>query len=155
MFYHRVLGCHVLVELKVEEFRLLREGTSAGENRKTGEKSPTVAFIDFNHLKNNRFIPVCQLKLRILGSEHFIYPDVVLFLNGLLTAGPTRFRVPSTTSITVPAAPTASDGQRRRGVYAAISHSAGGSVENKGSAQGVVCRSRQRKHPATGQAPCA
>ena len=33
--------------------------------------------------------------------------------------------------------------------------SAGGSVENKGSAQGVVCRSRQRKHPATGQAPCA
>jgi type I restriction enzyme, R subunit len=64
-------------------FRLLREGTSVAENRKTGEKSPTVHFIDFNNLKNNRFIAVCQLKLRILGSEHFIYPDVVLFLNGL------------------------------------------------------------------------
>ena len=53
------------------------------ENRKTGEKSPTVRFIDFKHRDNNRFIAVCQFKVRILGTEHHIVPDIVLFLNGL------------------------------------------------------------------------
>lgn len=64
-------------------FRLLLEGTSVSENRQTGEKSPTVRFIDFNQSGNNRFIAVCQLKVRILGTEHHIIPDIVLFLNGL------------------------------------------------------------------------
>lgn len=64
-------------------FRLLLEGTSVSENRQTGEKSPTVRFIDFNRRGNNRFIAVCQLKVRILGTEHHIIPDIVLFLNGL------------------------------------------------------------------------
>lgn len=62
---------------------LLLENTSVAENRKTGEKSPTVYYIDFRHRDNNRFIAVCQFKLRILGSEHHIVPDIVLFLNGL------------------------------------------------------------------------
>lgn len=64
-------------------FRLLLEGTSVSENRQTGEKSPTVRYIDFDQRKNNRFIAVCQFKVRILGTEHHIIPDVVLFLNGL------------------------------------------------------------------------
>src|SRR5438270_3050068 len=64
-------------------FQLLLENTSVSENRKTGEKSPTVCFIDFKHRDNNRFIAVCQFKVRILGTEHHIYPDIVLFLNGL------------------------------------------------------------------------
>jgi type I restriction enzyme R subunit len=63
--------------------QLLLEGTSVSENRKTGEKSPTVRFIDFKHRDNNSFIAVCQFKLRILGTENHIYPDIVLFLNGL------------------------------------------------------------------------
>lgn len=62
---------------------LLLENTSVAENRKTGEKSPTVRYIDFTHRDNNRFIAVCQFKLRILGTEHHICPDIVLFLNGL------------------------------------------------------------------------
>lgn len=62
---------------------LLLENTSVAENRQTGEKSPTVRFIDFEHPGNNRFIAVCQFKVRILGTEHHIYPDVVLFVNGL------------------------------------------------------------------------
>lgn len=62
---------------------LLLENTSVAENRQTGEKSPTVRYIDFAHLANNRFIAVCQFKLRILGTEHHIIPDIVLFLNGL------------------------------------------------------------------------
>lgn len=64
-------------------FTQLLENTSVSENRKTGEKSPTVEFIDFKHRDNNRFIAVCQCKIRILGSERHIIPDIVLFLNGL------------------------------------------------------------------------
>ncbi|MDA1067668.1 MAG: HsdR family type I site-specific deoxyribonuclease [Verrucomicrobia bacterium] len=64
-------------------FRLLLEGTSVSENRQSGEKSPTVRFIDFKQRQNNRFIAVCQFKVRILGTEHHIIPDIVLFLNGL------------------------------------------------------------------------
>ena len=63
--------------------QLLLENTSVSENRKTGEKSPTVRFIDFEHRDNNRFIAVCEFKVRILGTEHHIRPDIVLFLNGL------------------------------------------------------------------------
>jgi type I restriction enzyme, R subunit len=63
--------------------QLLLEGTSVIENRKTGERSPSVRFIDFKHRDNNRFIAVCQFKVRIPGTEHHIYPDIVLFLNGL------------------------------------------------------------------------
>ena len=67
-------------------FTLLLENTSVSINRRTGEKSPTVRFVDFTHLANNRFIAVCQFKVRILGTEHHIVPDIVLFLNGLPVA---------------------------------------------------------------------
>jgi type I restriction enzyme R subunit len=59
------------------------EGTSVSENRKTGERSPSVQFIGFKQRDSNRFLAVCQFKVRILGTEHHIYPDIVLFLNGL------------------------------------------------------------------------
>jgi len=62
---------------------LLLENTSVSENRRTGDRSPTVRFVDFEHRDNNRFIAVCQFKVRILGTEHHIIPDIVLFLNGL------------------------------------------------------------------------
>lgn len=64
-------------------FELLLENTSVSENRQTGEKSPTVRFVDFEQRDNNRFMGVCQFKVRILGTEHHIVPDLVLFLNGL------------------------------------------------------------------------
>ena len=72
-----------LLENNKHLVQLLLENTSVGENRLTGEKSPTVHFVDFAICNNNRFIAVCQLKVRILGTEHHIIPDVVLFLNGL------------------------------------------------------------------------
>jgi type I restriction enzyme, R subunit len=72
-----------LLENNRHVLNLLLENTSVPENRKTGEKSPTVRYIDFTHLKNNRFIAVCQFKLRVLGTEHHIILDIVLFLNGL------------------------------------------------------------------------
>ena len=75
-----------LIENNKHVLNLLVENTSVSENRQTGEQSPTVRFIDFNNCDNNRFIAVCQLKVRILGTEHHIIPDIVLFLNGLPVA---------------------------------------------------------------------
>lgn len=72
-----------LLENNRHLLNLLLENTSVSENRKTGERSPTVRFIDFDTLTHNRFIAVCQFKVRILGTEHHIVPDIVLFLNGL------------------------------------------------------------------------
>ena len=72
-----------LIENNRHVLNLLLENTSVSENRKTNEKSPTVRFIDFNHRDNNRFIAVCQFKVRILGTEYHMIPDIVLFVNGL------------------------------------------------------------------------
>jgi type I restriction enzyme R subunit len=72
-----------LLQNNHDVLNLLLENTSVSENRQTGEKSPTVRYIDFTRLHSNRFIAVCQFKVRILGTEHHIVPDVVLFLNGL------------------------------------------------------------------------
>jgi type I restriction enzyme R subunit len=72
-----------LIQNNRHVFERLLENTSVSENRQTGEKSPTVRFIDFKHRDNNRFIAVCQFKVRILGTEYHIIPDIVLFLNGL------------------------------------------------------------------------
>ena len=72
-----------LIENNKHVLHLLLENSSVGENRQTGERSPTVHFIDFKNHHNNRFIAVCQFKVRILGTEHHIIPDIVLFVNGL------------------------------------------------------------------------
>jgi len=72
-----------LIQNNRHVFTLLLENTSVSENRQTSEKSPTVRFVDFTHREYNRFIAVCQFKVRILGTEYHIIPDIVLFLNGL------------------------------------------------------------------------
>lgn len=72
-----------LIENNQHLLNLLLENTSVSENRQTGEQSPTVRFVDFKHQGNNSFTAVCQFKVRILGTEHHIIPDIVLFLNGL------------------------------------------------------------------------
>ena len=72
-----------LIENNRHALTMLLENTSVSENRQTGERSPTVKFIDFKHRDKNSFIAVCQFKVRILGTEKHIYPDIVLFLNGL------------------------------------------------------------------------
>ena len=72
-----------LIENNQHVLELLLENTSVGENRQTGEQSPTVRFVDFENRDTNRFIAVCQYKVRILGTEYHIIPDIVLFVNGL------------------------------------------------------------------------
>jgi len=72
-----------LLEANREIHDLLIENTSVSENRKTGEKSPTVRFIDFKNPDNNTFIAISQFKVNIPGTEKHIIPDIVLFINGL------------------------------------------------------------------------
>jgi len=74
-----------LIKNNQQLLKRLLENSRVSENRHTGEKSPSVRFIDFDTkpLNNNRFIAVCQFKVRILGTEHHIIPDIVLFVNGL------------------------------------------------------------------------
>ncbi|MDY0028138.1 MAG: HsdR family type I site-specific deoxyribonuclease, partial [Candidatus Humimicrobiaceae bacterium] len=72
-----------LLEANREISDLLLENTSVSENRKTGEKSPTVKFIDFKNQENNSFIAISQFKVNIPGTEKHVIPDIVLFVNGL------------------------------------------------------------------------
>jgi len=72
-----------LLEANREIHDLLLENTSVFENRKTGEKSPTVRFIDFKNPENNSFTAISQFKVNVPGTEKHIIPDIVLFVNGL------------------------------------------------------------------------
>lgn len=72
-----------LLEANREIHDLLLENTSVSENRKTGERSPTVKYIDFQNPENNSFIAISQFKVNITGTEKHIIPDIVLFINGL------------------------------------------------------------------------
>src|SRR5262249_49607735 len=75
-----------LLENNQHVLKLLLEGTSVAENRRTGEKSPTVHYLDFELHGNNSFIAVSQFKVRIPGTDSHIIPDITLFLNGLPVA---------------------------------------------------------------------
>lgn len=61
----------------------LLQNTTVSKNETTGELSPTVRFIDFDHLENNNFTAISQFKVKIPGTDHHIIPDIVLFVNGL------------------------------------------------------------------------
>ena len=72
-----------LLENNKNVLEMLLSNISITENRKTGQKSPTVKFIDFENRANNSFLAVSQFKVRIIGTESHIYPDIILFINGL------------------------------------------------------------------------
>jgi len=72
-----------LIENNQYILRLLLENTSVSENRKTGEQSPNVRYVDFKEVKNNSFIAISQFKVRVPGTDNHIVPDITLFLNGL------------------------------------------------------------------------
>ena len=71
-----------LIKANQQILGLLLENTSR-ENRKTGERSETVRFIDFNNPDKNSFLAISQFKVNIPGTENHIVPDIVLFVNGL------------------------------------------------------------------------
>ncbi|SNZ06987.1 type I restriction enzyme, R subunit [Persephonella hydrogeniphila] len=70
-------------EVNQEFTELLLEGIVIDENRKTGEKSPTVYLIDFKNPENNIFTAINQFKVNIPATEKHIIPDIVLFINGI------------------------------------------------------------------------
>jgi len=72
-----------LIEANQTVLDFLLENTSVSENRKTHEKSPTVRYIDFKNPSKNNFTAISQFKIRIIGTEYHIYPDITLFINGL------------------------------------------------------------------------
>jgi len=54
------------------------------ENVVTGEQSPTVTIIDFNHWQANSFVAINQYRIDTpCGVKECIIPDVVLLVNGL------------------------------------------------------------------------
>lgn len=72
-----------LIENNKQVLQYLLENTTVSINHDTGESSPTVRYVDFKTRTNNSFIAISQFKVRIPGTEHYIVPDIVLFLNGL------------------------------------------------------------------------
>jgi len=72
-----------LIENNKQVLKWITEGVGVGENRKTGEPSPTVRIIDFDNPDKNNWLAVSQFKVKIPGRDQHIIPDVVLFLNGL------------------------------------------------------------------------
>jgi len=72
-----------LIQNNRHVFTLLLENTSVSENRRTGEKSPTVRFVDFDHRRKTALSLSVSSRWRVLGTEHHMVPDIVLFLNGM------------------------------------------------------------------------
>jgi len=72
-----------LIENNRQVLTYLLENTIVPLNQLTGEKSPTVRYVDFKESGNNSFIAIAQFKVRVPGTDHHIVPDVVLFVNGL------------------------------------------------------------------------
>ena len=72
-----------LIENNQKVLDLLLENTTVSKNETTGEKSPTVRYIDFDNPENNTFTAISQFKVAIPGTDHHIIPDIVLFVNGL------------------------------------------------------------------------
>lgn len=72
-----------LIEANEKIHSLYVENTTVNKNRKTNQVSPTVRYIDFRNPVNNNYTAISQFKVRILGSENHIIPDITLFINGL------------------------------------------------------------------------
>ncbi|MCM1987651.1 type I restriction endonuclease subunit R [Methanococcoides seepicolus] len=72
-----------LMETNMGISELLLNNTVVDENRETGAKSPSVKYIDFENIENNRFLAVSQFKVNVLGTHKHIIPDIVLFVNGI------------------------------------------------------------------------
>ena len=72
-----------LIENNQQVLTYLLENTTVAINEQTGELSPTVRFIDFENLENNIFTAISQFKVKVIGIDKYIIPDLVLFVNGL------------------------------------------------------------------------
>ena len=69
-----------LFENNLASTELLLENTSVDTNHETGAKSPTVRYIDFDHVENNEFLAISQF---MVDGAQTIIPDITLFVNGI------------------------------------------------------------------------
>ncbi|MGM0557093.1 MAG: type I restriction endonuclease subunit R [Myxococcota bacterium] len=81
----RRLHAHKVMEANQEVYRLLHEGTQvAASVEHTGHSGEaTVRYVDFAEPQNNDFLVVNQFRVDRPGSGKELYPDIVLFVNGL------------------------------------------------------------------------
>lgn len=61
----------------------LVKGTKVRKSTDGNSQNEDVNYIDFNNPLNNTFTAVSQMKLRIIGTERNIYPDIICFINGI------------------------------------------------------------------------
>lgn len=62
---------------------LLINGTKVQRQTEEGLRYEPVRFIDFGEPENNSYVAVSQFKIRIIGTDKHIYPDIICFLNGI------------------------------------------------------------------------
>ena len=62
---------------------LLIKGTKVQHQTSEGLRYEPVYFIDFDNVENNSFVAVSQFKIRIIGTDKHIYPDIICFINGI------------------------------------------------------------------------
>ena len=62
---------------------LLLKGTSVQKQTEEGLRYEPVQYINFDEPEKNSFVAVSQFKIRILGTDKHIYPDIICFLNGI------------------------------------------------------------------------
>jgi len=62
---------------------LLIKGTTVQKQTDAGLQYEPVKFIDFDKPEKNSFVAVSQFKIRIIGTDSHIYPDIVCFVNGI------------------------------------------------------------------------
>jgi type I restriction enzyme R subunit len=75
-----------LIKNNQRVLELLRKGSVVPKETDAGLQNEHFDFIDFAHPERNSFVAVSQFKIRILGSERHIYPDIICFINGLPVA---------------------------------------------------------------------
>ncbi len=61
----------------------LIKGTSVQCQTTEGLRYEPVKYIDFDKANNNSFVAVSQFKIRIIGTDKHIYPDIICFINGI------------------------------------------------------------------------
>lgn len=61
----------------------LTHGTKVQVQTPDGLRYQDVFFVDYTNPANNSFVAVSQFKIRIIGTDRHIYPDVLCFLNGI------------------------------------------------------------------------
>lgn len=61
----------------------LINGTTVTRNFKSNIPNETAFYIDFDNPTNNIFTAVSQMKIRVIGTDRHIYPDIICFVNGI------------------------------------------------------------------------